>query len=111
MSGFMSMFAGKYGKGGAADSSGGISSPGSLGGIGGFAANYGGAIISGLSSVFAARSASRSAEQQAKLTKEQAALQRKYDVEDNEFARTNDLADKKYRQGLLNPYAGYNKGV
>ena len=115
MSGLMSMFdssAGKYGKGGAANSAGVISSAGSMGGgLGGFVSSYGGAIMSGLSTVFAGRSASKDAARQAKLTKEQAELQRKYDVEDSEFARTNQLADRKTRQNMLNPYAGYSNGV
>ena len=103
----MSMFSDKYSKGGAANSAGVISSPGSMGGLGGFASNYGGAIVSGLSSMFAARSASKDAANQAKLTKEQAALNRTYEVEDMNYARANDLVDKKRRQALLNPYAGY----
>ena len=104
MSGFASMFSDRYGKGGAADNAGGISSPGSMGG---FSSGYGGAIVDGLSSMFAARQARKAADKQNKLTKEMAAQNRKYSVEDQDFVRKTDLDDRKSRQGLLNPYAAY----
>ena len=116
MSGFMSMFSGmsdKYGKGGPANSSGFISSSGSRGGgISGSSQDeegpsYGSAIMSGLGTLFKGREARKAQDKQNKLTKEMAAQQRKYDVEDQDFARKTSLDDRKSRQALLNPYAGY----
>lgn len=78
---------------------------------GGFVADYGGAITNGLATMFAARSASRAQRDQSKYSKEEAALQRTFTVDDNAYKRKTQLEDKSYRQTLLNPYAGYNKGA
>ena len=78
---------------------------------GGFMSNYGGAIASGLSSVFAARAEQRAQQDRSNMTKEEAALQRTFDVDDINYARKTELENKSYRQGLLNPYARYKKGA
>ena len=69
-----------------------------------------GAAISGLGSLFGARSQKKAekkaADERLKLMK----LQREWDVEDRDMARKFELEDRTARQGLLNPYAKHFKG-
>ena len=105
MSGWGSMFSALAGQAGKAPKDGAPASGG------GFMSNYGGAIVSGLSSLFSARSEQRAQQDRANMTRAEAELQRSFDVDDINYARKTELENKSYRQGLLNPYARYKKGA